>query len=118
MEIRKWLHFGPREDQPPPAPRESRRIILAKQLWEPQRDATYTPIAATDLAPGDHVLVEAGDLIPCDGEVIAGEASLEEGETPVIHEPSERDAVVRGARLRSGWLIVRVTDPAHPCERP
>jgi len=93
----------------------ARRTILAKQLWEPRRDATYTPIASTDLCKGDHVLVEAGDVIPGDGEVIAGVAWVDEaavtGESaPVIRESGAgRCSVTGGTQVLSDWLVIRIT---------
>jgi len=79
----------------------------AKGLWE--------PIAAPDLKQGDIVLVELGDLIPSDGEVIEGIASVDEsaitGESaPVIRESGgDRSAVTGGTRVQSDWLKVRIT---------
>lgn len=97
------------------APRTVRRTTIAKQLWEPRRDATYTPIASTDLCKGDHVLVETGDMIPGDGEVIKGVASVNEaavtgGIASVIRESGgDRSLVTRGSQVLSGWLVVRIT---------
>ncbi len=72
-------------------------------------------VAATQLRVGDVVLVENGDLIPADGEVIEGVASVNEaaitGESaPVIREGGgDRSAVTAGTRVVSDWLKVRVT---------
>ncbi|WP_174274804.1 potassium-transporting ATPase subunit KdpB [Sphingomonas bacterium] len=72
-------------------------------------------VAATALKVGDVVLVENGDLIPADGEVIEGVASVNEaaitGESaPVIREGGgDRSAVTAGTRVVSDWLKVRVT---------
>ena len=72
-------------------------------------------IDATALRAGDLVLVEAGDLIPSDGEVIEGVASVDEsaitGESaPVIRESGgDRSAVTGGTRVTSDWLRVRIT---------
>ena len=72
------------------------------------------------LARGDLVLVEAGEFIPADGEVVVGAASVDEsaitGESaPVIRESGgDRSAVTGGTRVLSDWLIVRVT--AQPGE--
>jgi K+-transporting ATPase ATPase B chain len=71
--------------------------------------------AASELRKGDVVLIEAGDFIPMDGEVIEGVASVDEsaitGESaPVIRESGgDRSAVTGGTRVLSDWLIVRVT---------
>ena len=72
-------------------------------------------VAAAALKVGDVVLVETGDLIPADGEVIEGVASVNEaaitGESaPVIREGGgDRSAVTAGTRVVSDWLKVRVT---------
>ena len=51
--------------------RATRQDITAKKLVEPKRGATRTLVKATELQKGDVVLVEAGDMIPLDGEVVA-----------------------------------------------
>jgi K+-transporting ATPase ATPase B chain len=72
-------------------------------------------VPSTELRPGDLYLVEAGDLLPADGEVSEGIGSVDEsavtGESaPVIRESGgERSAVTGGTRLLSDWLVVRVT---------
>ena len=72
-------------------------------------------VPATALRKGDVVLVEAGDIIPGDGEVIEGIASVDEsaitGESaPVIRESGgDRSAVTGGTRVLSDWLVVRIT---------
>ena len=77
-------------------------------------------ISASELRKGDVVLVEAGDNIPMDGEVIEGVASVNEaaitGESaPVIRESGgDRSAVTGGTTVLSDWLVVRVT--ANPGE--
>jgi K+-transporting ATPase ATPase B chain len=100
--------------------RQTRRTTVAKKLWEPRRDATYTPIASTALVKGDFVLVEAGDVTPGDGEVIEGVASVNEaavtGESaPVIRESGgDRSSVTGGTLVLSDWLVVRITaDPGE-----
>ena len=75
----------------------------------------YTLVPGTDLRVGDVVLVEAGDIIPSDGEVIEGVASVNEaaitGESaPVIREAGgDRSAVTGGTQVLSDWVRVRVT---------
>lgn len=75
----------------------------------------YEEIAAPELAVADVVLVETGDFIPSDGEVIEGIASVDEsaitGESaPVIRESGgDRSAVTGGTRVLSDWVIVRIT---------
>ncbi|HET9929507.1 MAG TPA: potassium-transporting ATPase subunit KdpB [Polyangiaceae bacterium] len=95
--------------------RATRKDVLAKRLSAPRRDATVQPLSANALRKGDHVLVEAGDTIPGDGEVVVGVASVNEsaitGESaPVIRESGgDRSAVTGGTVVLSDWLIVRIT---------
>jgi K+-transporting ATPase ATPase B chain len=100
--------------------RRARRDIVAKKLSAPKRDAKFSAVTAASLRKDDTVLVEANDLIPGDGEVIEGVASVDEsaitGESaPVIRESGgDRSAVTGGTRVLSDWLIVRIT--ANPGE--
>jgi potassium-transporting ATPase ATP-binding subunit len=77
--------------------------------------ANFEEIAAASLKQGDLVLVEAGDLIPSDGEIVEGIASVDEsaitGESaPVIRESGgDRSAVTGGTRVLSDWIKVRIT---------
>ena len=95
--------------------RKARRAVMAKRLTSPRLDAPREEIISAQLRKGDYVLVEAGDLIPGDGEVVEGVASVDEsaitGESaPVIRETGEdRSAVTGGTRVISDWLIVRIT---------
>lgn len=100
--------------------RQTRQETLAKKLSRPERGSAQNIIPSTDLRQGDVFLVEAGDIIPVDGEIIDGIASVDEsavtGESaPVIRESgSDRSAVTGGTRVLSDWLIVRVTaDPGE-----
>src|SRR6201991_3583621 len=78
-------------------------------------DKTYRLVPGTSLKVGDIVLVEAGDNIPSDGEVIEGVASVNEaaitGESaPVIRESGgDRSAVTGGTQVLSDWIRVRIT---------
>ncbi|MGJ4953478.1 potassium-transporting ATPase subunit KdpB [Bradyrhizobium sp. HKCCYLS20291] len=78
-------------------------------------DHSYKLVAGTTLKVGDIVLVEAGDTIPSDGEVIEGVASVNEaaitGESaPVIRESGgDRSAVTGGTQVLSDWVRVRIT---------
>jgi K+-transporting ATPase ATPase B chain len=100
--------------------RRSRREIVAKFLSQPRYGGGWAPVPSKMLHPGDTVLAEAGDIIPCDGEVIEGIASVDEsvitGESaPVIRESGgDRSAVTGGTRVLSDWLVVRVV--AEPGE--
>jgi len=100
--------------------RKARREVVAKKLARPDPDGPHTDTPASALRKGDVVLVEAGDVIPGDGEVVVGVASVDEsaitGESaPVIRESGgDRSAVTGGTRVLSDWLVVRVS--ANPGE--
>ena len=97
--------------------RRSRSDTTAKVLLHPDdpEDELWEPKPALDVEVGDVVLVEAGDAIPADGEVIEGIASVNEsaitGESaPVIRESGgDRSAVTGGTVVLSDWIKVRVT---------
>ena len=95
--------------------RKSRREVTAKKLAAPKRNAKFTEVSGTTLRKDDLILVEAGDVIAGDGEVVEGVASVDEsaitGESaPVIRESGgDRNAVTGGTRVLSDWLIVRIT---------
>ncbi len=84
------------------------------------RPTNFTMTPSTQLRQGDKYLVEAGDIIPADGEVVDGIASVDEsavtGESaPVIRESGgDRSAVTGGTRILSDWLVIQVT--ANPGE--
>ena len=89
--------------------------VVAKVLDAPKHGATWKPQEAESLKKGVVVLVEAGDTIPLDGEVIEGVASVDEsaitGESaPVIREAGgDFSSVTGGTRVLSDWLVVRVS---------
>lgn len=100
--------------------RRSRREVTAKRLSRPAPDAEVTAVSSSTLRKGDFVLVEAGDTIPGDGEVVVGIASVNEaaitGESaPVIRESGgDRSAVTGGTLVLSDWLVIRITaDPGE-----
>jgi K+-transporting ATPase ATPase B chain len=94
--------------------RRARRDTPAKKLAEPRYAAERSMVSASALRKGDVVLVEAGDLIPVDGEAIEGVASVDEsaitGESaPVIRESGgDRSSVTGGTRVLSDWLVIRI----------
>jgi K+-transporting ATPase ATPase B chain len=94
--------------------RQTREETMAKLIVD-EKTGFVVPTPASKLAPGQIVLVEAGDLIPSDGEVIEGVASVNEaaitGESaPVIREAGgDRSAVTGGTLVVSDWLKVRIT---------
>ena len=97
--------------------RRTRADLAARRVGPDGREET---VPAPDLSPGDVVMVRAGELIPGDGEVIEGIASVDEsaitGESaPVIRESGgDRSAVTGGTRVLSDWIRVRIT--ARPGE--
>ncbi|MHB0875781.1 MAG: potassium-transporting ATPase subunit KdpB [Anaerolineae bacterium] len=100
--------------------RRTRQHLQAKRMAAAQPGAPVTVVSSTSLRHGDIVLVEAGDIIPSDGEAVCGIASVDEsaitGESaPVIRESGgDRSAVTGGTRVLSDWLIVRITaDPGE-----
>ncbi len=94
--------------------RRMRSDTMAKRLVDPA-SRQYQSVNALDLKVGDVVLVEAGDLVPSDGEVIEGLASINEsaitGESaPVIRESGgDRSAVTGGTTVLSDWVKVKIT---------
>jgi potassium-transporting ATPase ATP-binding subunit len=92
-----------------------KQTTTAKKLQEPKYGANWVHIPATELRKGDFFLVEFGNVIPADGEVVEGVASVDEsaitGESaPVVRESGgDFSAVTGGTRVLSDWLIVRVS---------
>lgn len=93
--------------------RGTKKTSWAKKLAAPRRDGATEKVSAESLRKGDIVLVEAGDTIPCDGEVLEGGASVDEsaitGESaPVIRESGgDFSSVTGGTRVLSDWLVVQ-----------
>jgi K+-transporting ATPase ATPase B chain len=92
--------------------RQSRKDTVARRLT---KDGREEPVPAPELRQGDTVVVEAGDTIPGDGDVIEGIASVDEsaitGESaPVIRESGgDRSAVTGGTKVLSDRIVVRIT---------
>src|SRR6266496_3126484 len=105
--------------------RRAKREAMARRLLNWREGASPAElreesVAGTALQLGDYVVVEAGQVIPGDGDVVEGVASVDEsaitGESaPVIRESGgDRSAVTGGTRVLSDWIKVRVTsDPGH-----
>ena len=95
--------------------RSAKRDVVAKKLAEARYGAKWTEVSGSTLRKGDLMLVEAGDTIPADGEVIEGVASVDEsaitGESaPVIRESGgDFSSVTGGTRVLSDWIVVRVS---------
>ena len=100
--------------------RKTRSTTMAKRLAGRDRASAVQEVTAPELRKGDVVLVEAGDIIPGDGDVIEGVASVDEsaitGESaPVIRESGgDRSAVTGGTRVLSDWIVVQIS--ANPGE--
>jgi K+-transporting ATPase ATPase B chain len=100
--------------------RKSKRAVKAKRLAGTDRLGGHRVVDAPDLHINDLVLVEAGETIPGDGEVVEGVASVNEsaitGESaPVIRESGgDRSAVTGGTLVLSDWLVIRIS--ANPGE--
>jgi K+-transporting ATPase ATPase B chain len=100
--------------------RSLKKETWAKKLEQPVSTAKWLPIESQNLRKGDAIYVIAGDVVPADGEVIEGVASVDEsaitGESaPVIRESGgDFSAVTGGTRVLSDWIVVRVT--ANPGE--
>jgi K+-transporting ATPase ATPase B chain len=93
--------------------KKSRTTVVAHKIAD-RSDRQTEEVAATDLKIGDLVIVNAGDTIPVDGEVLEGVASVDEsaitGESaPVVRESGgDRSSVTGGTRVISDWLIIQV----------
>ncbi len=108
--------------------RKTRKETQAKKLQQPHRPGApsgkhgskYEMVPSISLRKGDLFIVETNDIIPADGEIVEGIASVDEsavtGESaPVIREAGgDRSAVTGGTRVLSDWLIIRVSaDPGE-----
>ena len=97
--------------------RKSKADTIARRLrgWSPDQPGTEEDVRAPELQKGDLVVVEAGDIIPGDGEIVDGIASVNEsaitGESaPVIRESGgDRSAVTGGTTVLSDRIIIRIT---------
>ena len=97
--------------------RKSKADTIARRLrgWTPENPGTQEDVRAPELQKGDIVVVEAGEIIPGDGEIVEGIASVNEaaitGESaPVIRESGgDRSAVTGGTTVLSDRIIVKIT---------
>jgi K+-transporting ATPase ATPase B chain len=95
--------------------KSARKDTVAKKLARADRGAAVTTVPSSSLRRGDIVYVEQGDLVPGDGEVIEGVASINEsaitGESaPVIRAAgSDFDTVTGGTLVLSDWIVVRIS---------
>ncbi len=94
--------------------KKARQDVSARRVSEKNKQVAEE-VSAHDLRTGDLVIVKAGEIIPSDGEVAEGVASVDEsaitGESaPVVRESGgDRSAVTGGTKVVSDWLIIRVT---------
>jgi potassium-transporting ATPase ATP-binding subunit len=100
--------------------RKTRKETQAKKLHKGQHAAGFDMVSSVSLRKGDYFLVEVNDIMPADGEITEGIASVDEsavtGESaPVVREAGgDRSAVTGGTRVLSDWLVIRVTaDPGE-----
>ena len=98
--------------------RRTKQETVARRLvgWQAgQQQIREEPVPGTKLTLGDYVVVEAGEIIPGDGDVVEGVASVDEsaitGESaPVIRESGgDRSAVTGGTRVLSDRIVVKIT---------
>ncbi len=95
--------------------RSMKKKVIAKKLEQPHHGSSWHPMEADELRKGAVLLVEAGDVIPLDGEVIEGVASVDEsaitGESAPVIRASGGDfaSVTGGTRVLSDWLVLRVS---------
>jgi K+-transporting ATPase ATPase B chain len=95
--------------------RGTRKDVMAKKLADASKKQNWTTVSGSSLRKGDVVFVQAGELIPGDGEVIEGAATVNEsaitGESaPVVRESGgDRSSVTGGTRVLSDWLVVRIS---------
>ncbi|MHC8338026.1 potassium-transporting ATPase subunit KdpB [Pseudomonas sp. HLT2-19-2] len=95
--------------------RGMKRQTMAKLLQQPRHGSAWMPLPSSELLKDSVVLIEAGDLVPLDGVVIEGVASVDEsaitGESaPVIREAGgDFSSVTGGTKVLSDWLVVRIS---------
>ncbi len=97
--------------------RRARKDLMARRLDTAGGEKT---VPAAELRPGDHVMIEEGQLVPADGEIVEGLATINEaavtGESaPVLREAgTDRSGVIGGTKVLSDEIVVRITaEPGH-----
>ena len=100
--------------------RRARKDLVARRVDTALGDGTGTRVPAAELRPGDLVVISAGELVPADGEIIRGVATINEaavtGESaPVLREAgTDRSGVIGGTKVLSDEIVVKVTvEPGH-----
>ena len=95
--------------------KSAKKDVIAKKLHNPKQPDKFSQVSSSTLRKGDIVIIEAGDNIPCDGEVIEGCAAVDEsaitGESaPVIRESGgDFCSVTGGTKVLSDWIIVQIS---------
>lgn len=95
--------------------RKTRKEVIAKKINDLKKHKTFEVVLASTLQKGDYVLVEAGDIIPIDGQIIEGAASVDEsaitGESAAVirENGGDCDSVIAGTKILSDWLLLRVS---------
>ncbi len=98
--------------------RQAKKEIEANRVPSIELKEQIEPVSSTDLRKGDLVIVRAGEMIPADGDVVFGAASVDEsaitGESaPVIREAGgDRSAVTGGTRVLSDEIVIQITAEA------
>lgn len=100
--------------------RRARQSLVARRLSDPAHRDQATTVSGTELQPGDLVVVSAGEIIPADGEILQGLATINEsavtGESaPVLREAgTDRSGVIGGTKVLSDEIVVKITvAPGH-----
>lgn len=100
--------------------RRARKDLVARRVDTALQGANEATVPAAELKPGDLVVVSAGELVPADGEIVRGLATINEsavtGESaPVLREAgTDRSGVIGGTKVLSDEIVVRVTaQPGH-----
>lgn len=95
--------------------RHARKDLVARRIADADAAGDAQSVAATELRPGDLVVVSAGELVPADGEIVRGLATINEsavtGESaPVLREAgTDRSGVIGGTKVLSDEIVVRIT---------
>lgn len=95
--------------------KSAKKEVIAKKLPDAKNRHNVVQVSSSTLLKGDIVFIEAGDNVPCDGEIIEGCAAVDEssitGESaPVIRESGgDFSSVTGGTKVLSDWIIVKIT---------
>ncbi|MBO9570543.1 MAG: hypothetical protein J7503_17205, partial [Cellulomonas iranensis] len=99
--------------------RRARKDLVARRVSSALNGASAATIPAAELRPDDLVIVSAGEIVPADGEIVKGLATINEsavtGESaPVLREAdTDRSGVIGGTKVLSDEIVVRITAEPH-----